>query len=83
MYYDPGPEEVLETLVPQYLTGIIYGCLIQSVASEHSSRVLAMSSATRNADDILDRLHVVYNRARQETITNEMIEIITSAGSVK
>jgi len=80
LYYDPGPEEVLESLVPQYLTGVIYGCLIQSAASEHSSRVLAMSSATKNATDMLDRLNVVYNRARQETITNEMLEIVTGAG---
>ncbi|GHU99814.1 ATP synthase gamma chain [Clostridia bacterium] len=83
LYYDPSPEQVLEVLVPQYLTGIIYGCLIQSVAAEHSSRVLAMSSARRNATGILDRLNVVYNRARQEAVTNEMIEIITSASSVQ
>lgn len=83
LYYDPGPEEVLEILVPQYLTGIIYSCLIQSVASEHSSRVLAMSSATKNADEILGHLNIVYNRARQEAITNEMIEIMTGANSVR
>jgi F-type H+-transporting ATPase subunit gamma len=82
LFYDPGPDEVLETLVPQYLIGVVYGCLIQSVAGEHSSRVQAMSNATKNADDILDRLNVVYHRARQEAVTNEMLEIITSANSV-
>lgn len=78
LLYDPTPDEVLEELVPQYLSGIVYGTLVQSVASEHSSRMMAMSNATRNAGEILDELNLDYNRARQESITNELSEIITA-----
>lgn len=81
--YDPSPDAVLDVLVPQYLAGIIYGALVQSIASEHSSRMRAMSSATKNATEILDRLNLAYNRARQESVTNELTEIITSASGLK
>lgn len=76
--YDPSPDDVLEQLVPQYLTGVVYGALVQSVASEHSSRRLAMTNATKNATKIIDKLNVVYNRARQETVTKELTEIVNS-----
>lgn len=82
IFYDPSPEVVLESLVPQYLAGVIFGCLIQSVAAEHSSRMLAMSSATKNADEILDKLSVTYNRARQERITSELTEIISASNKL-
>lgn len=82
LLYDPTPDEVLNELVPQYLSGVVYGTLVQSVASEHSSRMLAMSNATRNASEILDQLNLDYNRARQESITNELSEIV-SAGMQK
>lgn len=80
--YEPSPEQVLDELVPQYLTGIIYGALIQSVASEHSSRMLAMSNATKNASEIINKLSLQYNRARQERVTNELTEILTGAMNV-
>lgn len=83
LYFDPSPEDVLDTLVPQYMTGLIYGCLIQSAACEHSSRVLAMTNATKNATEIIDKLNIAYNRARQESVTNEMLEITTAAETVK
>ncbi|HEY8390709.1 MAG TPA: ATP synthase F1 subunit gamma [Clostridia bacterium] len=79
LYYDPSPEEVLHELVPQYLAGIVYGALVQSVASEHSSRMMAMSNATRNASEILEQLNLDYNRARQESITNEISEIVSAS----
>ncbi len=82
LYYDPSPEDVLSTLVPQYMTGLIYGCLIQAAAGEHSSRVLAMTNATKSATEIIDKLNVTYNRARQEAVTSEMLEIITAAQNV-
>lgn len=81
--YDPSPDEVLEKLVPQYLIWVIYCALIQSSASEHSSRRNAMSNATKNATEILDELKIEYNRARQESITSELSEIITSSMGVK
>jgi len=76
VFYDPSPEKVLDALVPQYMTGLLYSCLIQSSAAEHSSRVLAMSHATSNADEIIEKLNILYHRARQEKITNEMLELI-------
>ncbi|MDR3317976.1 MAG: ATP synthase F1 subunit gamma [Clostridiales bacterium] len=79
IYYDPSPEAVLNELVPQYLIGVIYSALIQSVAAEHSSRMAAMSSASRNATELLEKLRLEYNRARQESVTNELIEIVTSS----
>lgn len=81
--YEPSADEVLESLIPQYLTGVIYGALIQSSASEQSSRRTAMNNATNNATDILDELNIEYNRARQESVTNELAEIITSSMGVK
>jgi F-type H+-transporting ATPase subunit gamma len=81
--YDPDPETVLKRLVPQYLTWVIFGALIQSSASEHCSRRYAMSNATKNASEILDALKIQYNQARQESITNELSEIITSSTAVK
>ncbi|MDR2201825.1 MAG: ATP synthase F1 subunit gamma [Clostridiales bacterium] len=80
--YDPSPDAVLKKLVPQYLRWLIYGALIQSSASEHCSRRNAMSNATKNASEILDELKIEYNEARQESITNELSEIITASGAV-
>ncbi|MCI8488086.1 MAG: ATP synthase F1 subunit gamma [Clostridia bacterium] len=83
IYYEPSPEEVLATLIPQYLTAMIYGALIQSSACEHSQRRSAMNSATRNANELLEKLQVDYNRARQETVTDELSEIVTAANGVQ
>ncbi|MCL2752212.1 MAG: ATP synthase F1 subunit gamma [Firmicutes bacterium] len=77
--YDPTPDEVLDELVPQYLAGLIYGALVQSVAAEHSCRRLAMSNATKNADEIVEKLTLDYHRARQEVITNEITELVTAS----
>ena len=81
--YEPSAEKVLGQLVPQYLSAILYGALIQSAACEHSVRRAAMNSAQTNATDILDELKVEYNRARQEAITNELSDIITASNGVK
>jgi F-type H+-transporting ATPase subunit gamma len=78
LLYEPSADEVLEELTPQYLAGVLYGALVQSVASEHLSRMLAMSNATKNATKILEKLNLDYNRVRQENITNQISEIITS-----
>lgn len=82
LVYEPSVEEVFDRLVPQYLTGIIYGALIQSSACEHSQRRAAMNNATRNASEFLADLTVEYNRARQEAVTGELIEIVTAANGV-
>lgn len=76
MTYHPSPKEVFDVLVPQYLIGIIYGCLVQSFASEQCARMTAMESATKNADEMIEKLTMDYNRARQQAITKEISEII-------
>ncbi len=83
IYYEPSPEYVLGRLIPQYVAGIIYGCLLQSQAAEHSSRRAAMSGATKNADELLEKLKLDYNRARQTMVTSEIIDIITASSGVK
>ena len=73
--YDPSPKEVLDVLVPQYLVGMIYSVLIHSFASEHASRMLAMSNANKNADKMLESLNLEYNRSRQSAITTELLDL--------
>ena len=80
--YDPSPKSVFDTLVPQYLIGIIYSVLVQSYASEQCSRMAAMDSATDNADDIIKDLKLKYSRARQAAVTNEMIEVASATNAV-
>lgn len=82
LVYEPSAEEVLKMLIPQYLTGMVYGALIQSSACEHSQRQGAMHSATKNASEILEELKKEYNRARQESVTDELSEIVTAANGV-
>ena len=74
--YHPSPKEVFDILVPQYIIGLVYGCLVQSYASEQSARMTAMESATDNAEKMIDKLSKEYNRARQQAITTEISEII-------
>ncbi len=80
--YEPSPQEVFEALIPQYINGTVYGTLIQSAASEHCSRRAAMNNATKNAGEILEELNTDFHRARQESVTNEITEIITAAMGV-
>jgi len=75
--YDPTPKAVLNVLVPQYLVGAIFATLVQSVASEQCARMVAMNSANKNADKMLTDLNLQYNRARQEKVTNELLEIVS------
>jgi F-type H+-transporting ATPase subunit gamma len=77
--YEPGPEEVLGTIVPEYLGGVLYSALCESRASEQAARRTAMDSATQNADDMIADLSLKFNQARQAAITQEITEIV--AGS--
>lgn len=81
--YEPGPEAVLDSIIPQYVNSIIYGALKESVASEHGARMTAMDSATSNASDMIDKLTLQYNRARQASITQELSEIVGGAEALK
>ncbi|HJA67203.1 ATP synthase F1 subunit gamma [Lachnoclostridium sp. An169] len=75
----PSAEAVLESIIPNYITGMIYGCLVEAYASEHNARMMAMKSATDSAQDLIKELSVVYNRARQAAITQEITEVCSGA----
>ena len=79
MNFEPEEEEALDMIIPKYVTSIIYGGMIESVASENGARMQAMDNATTNAEEMIDKLTLQYNRARQGSITQELTEII--AGS--
>ena len=80
--YDPSPEEVFEVIVPEYLAGLIYSGVCESVASELAARRTAMDAATKNAGEMIEQLNLFYNRARQAGITQEITEIVAGAEGV-
>jgi len=82
MNYAPNEEEVLEAIVPKYISAIIYGSLQQAIASENGARMNAMENATNNADELIDKLLLRYNRARQGAITQELTEIVAGANAI-
>ena len=77
--YLPDPETVLDGVIPSYLTGFIYGSLVESFCSEQQARMNAMKSASSNADEMLHDLNIQYNKLRQAAITNEITEITAGA----
>lgn len=82
MNYEPADEEVLDAIVPKYMSSLIYGALLEAVASENGARMTAMDSATSNAEDMIEALSLQYNRARQGAITQELTEIIAGANAI-
>ena len=81
--FEPSKESLLEHLVPLYVQNGLYRASLESVASELGSRMSAMDSATKNAGDMIDRLSLDYNRARQAAITKELLEIISGAEALQ
>lgn len=81
--YEPTPEAVLEVLIPKYIKGIVYGAMVEGFTSEQSARMTAMDNATSNADEMLQKLNLFYNRARQAMITQEVTEIVSGAEALK
>lgn len=77
--YEPDAQTAFSQIVPYYLSGMIYGAVCESIASELSARRNAMESATDNASEMIDKLSLEYNRARQASITQELTEIISGA----
>ncbi len=77
--FDSPEEDILAQLIPKYMTNIIYGAFLESIASENASRMQAMDSATENAEDMISSLSLQYNRARQGSITQELTEIVAGA----
>ena len=82
MNFEPSEEEVLDKVIPKYMSNIIFGALLEAVASENGARMQAMDSATSNAEDMIDSLSLKYNRARQSAITQELTEIIAGADAI-
>ncbi|WP_139491250.1 ATP synthase F1 subunit gamma [Brevibacillus dissolubilis] len=79
--YEPSPEEVLSVLLPRYAETLIFSALLDAKASEQGARMTAMGNATDNASDMIDRLTLFYNRARQAAITQEISEIVAGANA--
>ena len=82
MNYEPEAEEALELIIPKYINSLIYGGLVQALASENGARMQAMDSATGNAEEMIADLGLKYNRARQSSITQELTEIIAGANAI-
>lgn len=79
--YEPSAEEVFRMLIPQYVSGILYGAIVDSYAAELAARRIAMDNASDNAAAMIDELSLIYNRARQNTITQEITEIVGGAST--
>ena len=77
--YKPSCEEVFGAIIPEYVAGVLYGAVCESVASELAARRTAMDAATKNAGEMIDHLNLYYNRARQAAITQEITEIVAGA----
>lgn len=77
--YDPSPEEVFDSLIPEYMGGMLYSAIVDSFASEQAARRTAMESASDNASEMIDKLSLLYNRARQAQITQEITEISSAS----
>ena len=80
--FDEEVESILDTILPLYLENVIYGLILDSKASEHASRMTAMSSATDNATEVISKLEIAYNRARQQAITLELTDIIGGSNAI-
>jgi F-type H+-transporting ATPase subunit gamma len=81
--FEPSRPEVLQALIPRFLAMQVWRALLESEASEHGARMTAMDSATKNASEMIGRLTLDYNRARQAAITKELMEIVSGAEALK
>jgi F-type H+-transporting ATPase subunit gamma len=77
--FEPSRDAIFEALLPKYLDTGLYQAFLESEAGEHGSRMTSMDAATRNAGEMIDRLTLQYNRARQAAITKELVEIVSGA----
>ena len=81
--YEPNPEAILGALLPRHVTTQVFRALMESVAGEHGARMTAMESATKNAKEMIDVLTIQYNKARQERITKELLDIVGGAEALR
>ncbi len=80
--YEPEPDEILARLLPTYLETSVYRALLESAASEHGARMTAMRNASKNAGELIDKLTLDMNRARQSEITQEILEVVAGADAL-
>lgn len=80
--YYPSPEAVFGALIPKYISGLVYAAMVENFASEHCARMAAMDNATKNAEEMLAKLRLSYNRLRQSAITQEVTEIVAGAAAL-
>jgi F-type H+-transporting ATPase subunit gamma len=80
--YEPDAKEVLDDLLVRYIESLVYQGVVENIACEQASRMVAMKSASDNAGDLIDDLQLVYNKARQAAITQEISEIVAGAAAV-
>ena len=80
--YEPDAAQVFDAIVPEYLGGLLYGSICESVVSELAARRMAMEAATNNAEEMMEKLNLYYNRARQASITQEITEIVAGAEGI-
>ena len=81
--YEPNPQTILGDLLPRHVRMQVYRALMESVAGEHGARMTAMEAATKNAKEMIDILTIQYNKARQEKITKELLDIVGGAEALK
>ena len=82
MNFEPEDDQALDMIIPKYITSLIFGAMVESAASENGARMQAMDSATSNAEEMISNLTLMYNRARQGSITQELTEIIAGANAI-
>ncbi|HEX5754975.1 MAG TPA: F0F1 ATP synthase subunit gamma [Arenimonas sp.] len=80
--YEPGPESVLDHVLTRYIESLVYQAVLENLASEHAARMVAMKSASDNATKLIGTLNLIYNKARQAAITQEISEIVGGAAAV-
>ena len=80
--YEPDAEEVLDQLLTRYIESQVYTGVVENIACEMSARMVAMKSASDNAGELIDELELIYNKARQAAITQELSEIVAGAAAV-
>lgn len=80
--YEPDPKILLDTLLPRYIESQVYQSVVENLASEHAARMVAMKAATDNGGNLIKELQLVYNKARQTSITQELAEIVSGAAAV-
>ena len=81
--FEPDPAAVLNTLVPRYVETQVYHSILEAIASEHSARMVAMRNATDNANELIEELTLDLNKARQEQITGELLDIVGGVAAVE